>query len=147
MVTYEDDFERNESLRSVLRLLIRHPNIDPDRITKTLELTPHLSAMVGSVRKNPKGGILPGLQKDSVWSHSFSVDLYRFFFKDAVKLIDRLEPHKAFLVEIEKSGGSIGLIIHLPGDTNIGDMFPWRQMERLSAMRIELGVEVFPEYN
>lgn len=70
-----------------------------------------------------------------------------FFFSDAVKLIDRLEPHKALLVEIEQSGGSVCLIVDLPGDTNIGDVFPWREMARLVAMRIDLGIEVFPEFN
>jgi hypothetical protein len=79
MITHEEDFEKNESLRFSIRLLIRHPNTDPDRITKTLQLTPRLSAMVGSVRKGPKGNVLPGLHGDSVWSHSFSVERNRFF--------------------------------------------------------------------
>jgi hypothetical protein len=34
----------------------------------------------------------------------------------------------------------------LPGDINIGDRFPWRDMGRLSALRIELGIEVFPDF-
>jgi hypothetical protein len=147
MVTYQEDFEKNESLRFAIRLSIRHPNIDPDRITKTLQLKPHLSAMVGSVRKTPTGAILPGLHKYSVWSHSFRVERNRFFFRDAVKLIDRLEPHKAFLIEIQETGGTICLTVHLPGDTNIGDVFSWREMARLSALRIDLGIEVFPEFN
>jgi hypothetical protein len=147
MVIDEWDFEKNESLRFKIRLLIRHPNIDPDRITRTLQLTPHLSAMMGSVRKGPKGAALPGLHKDSVWSHSFRVERNRFFFSDAVKLIDKLEPHRAFLVEIDKSGGSISMVLDLPGDTNIGDVFPWREMARLCDLRINLSIEVFPEFN
>lgn len=70
-----------------------------------------------------------------------------FFFSDAVKLIDRMEPHKAFLIEIEKSGGSASLVLDLPGDTNIGDVLPWREMARLCAMRIDLSIEVFPDFN
>jgi hypothetical protein len=147
MAMDEWDFEKNESLRYKIRLLIRHPTIDPDRITNTLRLTPHLSSMVGSVRKTLRGTILPGLHKDSVWSHSFRAERNRFFFSDAVSLIGRLESHKALLVEIDKSGGSISLIVDLPGDTNIGDVFPWREMARLSALRINLGIEVFPEFN
>lgn len=79
MTSAQMDDEELEGLRYQVRLLIRHPNIDPDRITNTLRLAPHLSAMVGSVRKNPAGIVLPGLHKDSVWSHSFRVERNRFF--------------------------------------------------------------------
>jgi hypothetical protein len=144
---YEEDFASNKSLRFKIRLLIRHPTIDPDRITNTLQLTPHLSAMVGTVRKTPVGTILPGLHRDSVWSHSFRVERNRFFFSDAVRLINKLEPHQAFLVQLDESGGSTTLILDLPGDSNIGDVFSWHEMARLSALRIALGIEVFPEFN
>ena len=147
MVTRDPDFESNEWLRFQIRLLIRHPSIDPDQITKTLQLAPHRAHMVGTARKGPKGHALPGLHRDSVWSQSFLEERNRFFFRDAKKLIDALEPHKAFLIDLEKEGGSVSLIFHLPGDVNIGDVLGWREMERLSAMRIDLGVEVFPEFN
>jgi len=56
-------------------------------------------------------------------------------------------PHKEFLHEIVNGGGTIDLIVHLPGDINIGDCFPWRDMARLSALRVDLGIEVFPDFN
>ena len=56
----EWDEKIKDSLRYKIRLLIRHPNLDPDRITSTLGLTPHLSAIAGSVRKNPVGMITSG---------------------------------------------------------------------------------------
>jgi hypothetical protein len=62
-------------------------------------------------------------------------------------MIDRLEPHKALLNEIADNGGFISLIADLPGDVNIGSDFPWRDMARLSDLHIDLGVEVYPEYN
>jgi hypothetical protein len=82
-----------------------------------------------------------------VWSHSFRAGGNRRFFADVIKLIDKLEPHKAFLIEIEKSGGSLCIVLDLPGDVNIGDVFSWREMTRLCALRIELSIEVFPEFN
>jgi hypothetical protein len=142
-----DDGEGLEGLRYKIRLLIRHPTIDPDRITNTLRLVPHLSAMVGNVRKNPKGAVLSGLHKDSVWSYSFRVERNRWLSKDVVMLIDKLEPHRDFLIEMENSGGSISLVLDLPGDVNIGDVFSWRDLARLGALRIDLSIEVFPEFN
>jgi hypothetical protein len=82
-----------------------------------------------------------------LWSHSFRVERHRLFFSEVVKRIDRLEPHKALLNEIAGSEGSICLIADLPGDVNIGSEFPWRDMARLSDLHIDLGVEVYPEYN
>ena len=136
-----------ETLRYNVRLLIRHPSINPDIITRTLQLTPHLSAMAGTARKGPKGHNLPGLYRHSVWSHSFRIEHNRYFFRDVVKLIGRLEPHRAFLADLSEGGGTLSMIIDLPGDTNIGDVLPWREVGRLGALRIDLGVEVFPEFN
>ena len=48
---------------------------------------------------------------------------------------------------IVKGGGAIDLIVNLPGDLNIGDALPWHEMQRLSALRIDLGIEVFPGFN
>lgn len=141
------DDEDKDHLRYKVRLLIRHPRMDPERITTTLGLAPHLSAMAGSVRKNPKGGVLPGVHTDSVWSYSFRVDRNRWFFSDVVKLTEKLEPHKDFLAAIASSGGSISVVLDLPGDFNIGDVFSWRDMARLSALCIDLSIEVFPEFN
>jgi hypothetical protein len=139
--------EEDSELRYDVRLLIKHPHIDPARITHALGLDPNLSAIVGSGRKAPNGAVLPGVHKVSSWSHWFHVDGNRFFFSDIVQMIDRLEPQKAFLAEMVDGGGSIDLIIHLPGDKNIGDTFPWRDMARLAELHINLGIEVFPDYN
>jgi hypothetical protein len=147
MVTEQTVDDENSQLRYRVRLVIHHPNIDPDHITETLGLTPHHSAIAGSVRKTPKGTILPGPHRTSVWSHSYRVERHRHFFSEIAKMIDRLEPHKALLHEIDESGGSICLIADLPGEVNIGSEFPWRDMARLSDLHIDLGIEVYPEYN
>jgi hypothetical protein len=147
MVTEQMTDEENSGLRYRIRLLIHHPHIDPDRITETLGLTPHFSAIAGSVRKAPNGAILPGPHRTSVWSHSFRVEGHRRFFSEVLKMIDRLEPHKTLLHEIADSGGFMCLIVDLPGDVNLGSNFRWREMARLSDLHIDLGVEVFPDYN
>src|SRR6202035_3144157 len=102
-------------------ILIKHPKIDPAGITELLRLKPNSAGMVGSRRMTPDGKPLPGLHKESGWSHWFRVERNRRFFQDVVKVIDKLEPHRDFLHEIVRGGGSIDLIVQLPGDVNIGD--------------------------
>jgi hypothetical protein len=139
--------EANESLRYEIRLMVKHPSIDPASITDMLGLKPNVSGVAGSRRTTPAGKALPGVHEVSAWSHWFSVERNRRFFMDVVKVIDRLEPHKDFLLKIVNDGGTIDLIVQLPGDVNIGDSLPWREIARLCALRINLGVEVFPDFN
>lgn len=143
----EWDEKLKRSLRYEVRLLIKHPDMDPARITETLRLKPNLSHLAGSPRITPKGGSLPGVYRESAWSHWFRIERNRLFFADVAKLIDRLEPQKEFLHGIVSSGGTIDVIVSVPGDTNIGDSFRWRDMARLAALRIDLGIEVFPNFN
>ena len=139
--------EESDLFKYQVRLLIKHPTIDPTRITNSLGLSPNISAIAGSARQTPAGTTLSGVHGVSLWSHSFTVKGNRLFFSDIVKMINKLEPHKALLAEIASSGGSIDLIIHLPGAINIGDVFPWREMARLCALQINLGIEVFPNFD
>ena len=111
-----------------------------------LGIKPNMTKTAGEPRKTPKGGPLPGNNPESIWSHWLRIERNRLFFKDIAKLIDRLEPHKQFLHEIANQGGAIELIVNLPGDINIGDDFGWREMARLAALRIDLGIKVFPDF-
>ena len=150
MVTDDQDEwdERiKQSLRYGIRILIKHPTIDPSKITQVLGIRPNSTTMVGEPRKTPKGASLPGVYRESTWSHWFNVQRNRLFFQDVTKLVETLEPHKQFLHELADQGGTVDLIVNLPGDINIGDDFGWRDMARLVALRIDLGIEVFPDFN
>lgn len=130
-----------------LRLLIKHPNIDPREITTSLELMPNAFAKAGTVRATPTGTVLPGEHEVSMWSHWVEVSGKRQFFSGFSELMNKLETHKAFLAEIVLGGGSLALIVDLPGRFNIGDTLPWTDMARLCALQINLGVEVFPHWS
>lgn len=144
----EDEWEEKirNSLRYSIRLLIKHPNIDPADITGTLRMTPRYAGIAGSRRTTSAGRALLSVRDVSEWTHTFDVKRNRLFFQDVVKMIDRLEPHRDFLHKIVSDGGSINLIVSLPGDINIGDTFSWREIARLSALRINLDIEVFPDF-
>lgn len=81
----------------------------------------------------------------SKWSCNQEFMGARHFFAATEPLVERLELHKDFVRSITESGGNVELILHLPGDTNLGDSAHWSLLQRLAEMKIGLGVEVFPK--
>ena len=141
-MTDQQPFDENEpDYRYDIRLLISHPSIDPARITSALGKTPSHSAIAGAPTRPGR----PYFHRLSFWSYSYEVEGKRKFFSSFAETMDWLEPHRDFLADIVKDGGDITLIVNLPGDTNIGSTLSWRDMARLAALKIDLGVEVFPD--
>jgi Domain of unknown function (DUF4279) len=55
------DYEFTVSLR------LRHPAVDPSRITQTLGMEPQHTWKAGDPRRDPAGGALPGIHRESYW--------------------------------------------------------------------------------
>jgi hypothetical protein len=50
-----------------LSLRLRHPVIDPSRITRTLGIEPQHTWKAGDPRRDPSGGALEGVYRESYW--------------------------------------------------------------------------------
>ena len=135
------------NLRFVIRLLIKHPNYDPDLITGQLKIAPTMTRAFGAPCKAPDGKLLSGTYKDSRWGWSTRVDGKRNFFEDVAQLARRLKPHKEFLTALAETGGTTEIIVHLPGEANIGWTLPWSELGNLAELQVDLGIEVFPHFN
>jgi hypothetical protein len=48
-------------------LRLRHPVIDPSRITQTLGIEPQHTWKAGDARRDPTGGALEGVHRESYW--------------------------------------------------------------------------------
>ena len=48
-------------------LRLRHPTIDPSRITQTLGIEPQHTWKAGEPRRDPVGGALEGIYRESYW--------------------------------------------------------------------------------
>jgi hypothetical protein len=140
-----DDADNAELIYGI-RLLIKHPRIDPALITAGLGLTPDMSHTVGKGRKTPVGTPLPGVYKETAWGYAYEVEGERLFSGDVAEFISRLEEKAAFLRELVDTGGRANLDIQLPGHVNVGDVIRWQDLARIAALRINLGVEVFPNF-
>ncbi len=115
-----------------LRLLVKHPELNLSHLTAKLGLKPDICWLAGAPRISISGEAPRGVYKSSVWSHTEEVINSRTFFHSVNKLAHDLGRHKSVLLRIVKSGGTIELIVELPGE--------------LSALCVNLGIEVFPEF-
>jgi hypothetical protein len=134
------------SWRFGIRLLVKHPQADLSHLTAMLALQPHISWKAGDDRVTRQGRKIPGVYQSSAWSHSIHVKGKCAFFEEADKLIAKLVPHKTVLLKVIKGGGNVCIIIALPGDVSMGDSFSWESMKNLSALRINLGIEVYRDF-
>jgi len=142
----QDEDPQNAKRIYSIRLLIKHQTIDPALITARLGLVPRATHTVGHPRRTPIGTPLPGVYKESAWGYSFDVKGTKYFAKDVMALVSRLESHAAFLHELTDTGGSITIIVNLPGHVNIGSTINWPDLHRIAALHIDFGVEVFPNF-
>ena len=100
----------------------------------------------GAERRTLAGTLLPGISKTSAWGHSFDVKGERLFSDGVSKMLSVLLSKAEFVHELVNSGGSIGLYVYLPGSVNIGDVLSWKDLEQLASLRVDFGVEVFPNF-
>ncbi|MEW6642141.1 MAG: hypothetical protein AB1586_16670 [Pseudomonadota bacterium] len=140
----DDDTDAGE-FRFYLRLLIKHPTIDPKLITKELGLSPHLAHVVGTERITPMGTKLSGRYEESTWGWAKRVQGRRAFLDDVSDLALQLQKSQHFIASLIAGGGNVTMIVDLPGDVNIGSVLSSVGLKRLADLGIDLGIEVFPE--
>jgi molybdopterin synthase catalytic subunit len=133
-----------ESVRRLgVDLFIVHPTLAPADISAALGLEAQFAHRVGDPRVTPKGTPLPGNYRDTRWRHStrYKVPAQHFAAKVA-ELVDRLEPHKAFLAGVRASGGQASVIVKFL-DGYFGDQIPQETLRKLADLRLDLGLEAY----
>jgi hypothetical protein len=136
---------RPASERFSLRIVIRHPSIDPNTISKELEFEPLRRWQAGEPRETPKKRPLEGVWPDTRWIYVVNHREGADFGGEIEKLADNLLSKLPFLEMIHNSGGDITLSVSLPGDVNQESAISWSVLSKLAKLRINLGAEVFPD--
>ena len=140
----ETDVGATTSKRFDVELLIVHPTLDPAEISNALGLDANFSHRVGDQRKTPKGTLLSGTYQDTRWRYSRRHETPDQWFADKIaELIDRMEPHKAFLRELRSTGGKTSLILQFLGDGYFGDKIPQAILARLIDLELDFSIECF----
>ena len=132
--------------RYTIRLLIKHPDLSPEEIGDRVGLTPNYFWKRGEPRRTLTGTALGGIRTETMWSHVTRTEGRRHFFAGLRDLVRHLQPRHRFLKQWTAEGGRVSLIVHLPGDINMGDDLEPETLQLMSELGIGLGVEVFPRF-
>ena len=138
------DSENGTPRRFDVELFIVHPTLDPKAISLALGLDAHFAHRVGDRRKTPKGALLSGNYPDTRWRHRVQCTVTdQWFAAEVTKLLDRLEPHKAFFADIKSTGGTASLVVQFLGDGYFGDEIPGATLAKLVDLDLALAIECF----
>lgn len=134
-----------------VRVLFKHPHVSLEAITAATGVEPTLFAVLGQPRFSPNGVRLAGTHPLHIWSYHKVYRHRREFQPALMELLNLLEPAKPLLSRLyggpQEEGAYAALILHLQGQRNIGDDIEPALLERLCAMGLSLGIEVFPDAN
>ena len=119
--------------------------LDPSIITREFDLSPSVCQMAGDLRKTPRGRSLEGVYSETKWGASIESKNFKDISGGIKQAIHRLSKNSERLARIHAEGGNVTLIVNLPGDINIGDIFMPDLLRRFADLHIGLGVEVFPK--
>ena len=134
----------DERLRYSVTLMIKHPRLDPARISQELGIDPDHSWAAGEDRRTPAGSPLPGKYPTSYWAFSTKTYDNRCFFDSVAELLNRLEAAPNFIRSIADGGGTTFINVGLFGGQNIGDAVSSSLLARFVELKVGLGIEVFP---
>ena len=137
--------ETEADLRFTLVVRIFHPDIDPQEISRTLGREPYQAWQAGKPRHTRSGHLMPSVGRESYWIWRRRVAGQRDFFAALVDELDWLAVHAGFLEGLVAAGGQVALGLNLAGDENIGATLRHDVLQRLAALPIDLGIEVFPD--
>src|SRR5436190_19494451 len=131
-----------------ISLRIFHATRTLNDVTDTLGIEPTHRAVAGAPRMTLGGRALRGVNRQSYWTAS----LWNGNFKDQplcdalAATLDRLEPHREFLVDLVASGARAEFFIGWFFDEgNSGDAIDHALLARLASFRIDLHFDVYPD--
>jgi hypothetical protein len=128
-----------------LDLLVVHPHMQADAITRELGLTPTFAWTKGDARGDAAGRGAAARSR-TAWRHTFvrrSTDV-GLTIDDVLGL---LATHRAFFRRVCAEGGTSDLVLRFPVSRYFGFNFSARTLETVARCHLQFGLEVFPDWD
>lgn len=116
-----------------IRVLIKHPSWPAEEITERLAEEPDYSWSAGT-----------GGKKETMWSRVSYTMGQRFFFDEVRDVLEWIQSRDGFAESLRATGGSLDVIVDLPGSVNLGCTLEPEAMRLAAMLGASVGVEVFP---
>jgi len=120
---------------------IRHPEMNPDDICKTLGLEANHKWRAGSKRVTPKGTPLEGTYDVTYCSFKLKSNNLTELADFLKKCNESFYKHKDFFNKIHSTGGSLEYYVGLFVEDNFGEVFDVDLMKELVDLNINLSID------
>jgi hypothetical protein len=130
-----------------ISLRIRHPTVDPDRITKALGIEPQHTWKAGDPRRDPGGEELEGDYRESYWMGRLmdapQLSSGRLSVESVLqRTLDQLRRSHDFLDQLNTDGGVAELQVSLYARENFRLELPADSLALLSRLRVSVVLDV-----
>jgi hypothetical protein len=130
-----------------ISLRIRHPTVDPDRITNALGIEPQHTWKAGDPRRDPGGEELEGDYRESYWMGRLmdapQLSSGRLSVESVLqRTLDQLRRSHEFLDELNTNGGVAELQVSLYARENFRLELPADSLALLSRLRVSVVLDV-----
>jgi Domain of unknown function (DUF4279) len=141
--------ERMSEYEFTISLRIRHPDIDPSRITETLGIEPQHTWKAGEARRAPAGGELGGVYRESYWTGRLMEEPQLSSERLSVEslltqILVQLRRAQDFLEQINSDGGVAELHVSIFARRNFRLELAAQSMASFDRLRLAIVFEVHP---
>ena len=129
-----------------ITLRVRHPDADPDRITKSLGVLPGRAWKAGDPRTTPTGTKLQGNWPATYWFVNVLAGRYPTpALSEALQTaLDRVERFRDFFHDMRSEGGSVELFIGWCFERQSGDVFGYGTLAKAADLKVDLSFDIYP---
>jgi len=130
-----------------ISLRIRHPTVDPAKITEALGIEPQHTWRAGDPRRDPAGEELDGDYRESYWMGRLMAAPQLSSDKVSVEIVlkrtlDQLRRSQEFLDELNTDGAVAELQVSLFARENFRLELPAESLALLSRLRVAVALDV-----
>jgi hypothetical protein len=146
-----DNDQSRPAGRYDIRLLFRHPTIDPDLITSTLGIEPSMQRRAGDRVIGIDGKVRRSIEERSVWSvwvaYEAEEDSHELVMRLQERLAMFLQPlsrHASFVRQLSAEGEAL-IELNILGHFHFPCEIPVTTLRTITELGLDLGFEVFPD--
>jgi hypothetical protein len=128
-----------------ISLRVRHPVIDPEKISEILALKPKRSWKAGEPRQTPVGRPIAGFHQNTYWTAEIAAGRWPLNMNDAISdALKRLVRCRSFLHQVRREGGAAELFIGWFLENQSGDVLTHECLALAGDLQIDLSFDVYP---